>query len=93
MRRLQRNVARFSPPHRFVCLSDVPIKDVETVPLKHDWPGWWSKMALFDPAIEGDIFCTDLDNVFLGPLDDILGVRPTAPRARGGATRGADCPL
>ena len=71
---LQRQAARWAPTAKFACLSDVDVPGVERIPLKHDWPGWWSKMALFDPAIEGDIFCTDLDNVFLGPLDDILSV-------------------
>lgn len=31
-------------------------------------------MELFRPDIRGDFFCTDLDNVFLGPLDDVLSV-------------------
>lgn len=47
---------------------------VECIPLKYDWPDWWSKMELFRPDIEGDFLATDLDNVFLGSLGDILSV-------------------
>lgn len=31
-------------------------------------------MEMFRPDIAGDFLCTDLDNVFLGPLQDILAV-------------------
>jgi hypothetical protein len=58
----------------FTCLSDVPIEGVNCIPLKYDWPGWFAKMELFRPDIAGDFLCTDLDNVFLGPLGDILSV-------------------
>jgi len=50
-----------------VCLSDVPVPGVETAPLKHGWPGWWSKLELFGPAIDGDILYFDLDTVVLKP--------------------------
>jgi len=40
--------------HRFICLTDQPgvLQDVETirVPTPHGWPGWWSKLELFNPA-------------------------------------------
>ena len=71
---LQRQAARWAPKAKFVCLSDVEVPGVERIPLKYDWPGWFSKMELFRPDIAGDFLCTDLDNVFLGPLDDILSV-------------------
>jgi hypothetical protein len=25
-----------------VCLSDVDVPGVETIPLRHGWPGWWN---------------------------------------------------
>ncbi len=36
------------------------------------WHGWWCKMALFDPAIKGDILHIDLDTIITGSLDDLL---------------------
>lgn len=71
---MHRQLGKWAPGTPFVCLSDVEVPGVPCIPLKYDWPGWWAKMALFDPEIKGDILCTDLDNVILGPLDDILSV-------------------
>ena len=48
-----------------VCLSDVPVPGVETIPLAHDWPGWWSKMELFGPSLSGDVLMLDIDTVVL----------------------------
>ena len=48
-----------------VCLSDVPVPGVERIALEHDWPGWWSKMAMFGPALSGDVLMLDLDTVVL----------------------------
>lgn len=50
------------------CLSDQPVAGVETIPLRHDWPGWWSKLELFRPDIPGDLMFYDLDTVVLSPL-------------------------
>jgi len=71
---MQRQLERWAPGAEFECLSDVYIPGVKCTPLKYDWPDWWCKMELFRPDIGGDLLCTDLDNVFLGPLDDILKV-------------------
>ena len=48
-----------------VCLSDVPVPGVDWRPLQHDWPGWWAKMEMFGPALEGDVLMIDLDTVVL----------------------------
>ena len=72
---LQRQVRQYAPWADFVCLSDVDIADVETLPLVHDWPKWWAKMELFDPRLHGDFLFMDLDTVIVGPLDDLLAVR------------------
>lgn len=74
VRAMQRQLARWAPTARFTCLSDVAIPGVECIQLNDKWPDWWCKMALFRPEIRGGFLCTDLDNVFLGPLDDILAV-------------------
>lgn len=62
----------FSPEHvrwlakqvpGLVCLSDVPVPGVETIPLAHDWPGWWAKLEMFAPSLSGDVLMIDLDTV------------------------------
>lgn len=52
-----------------ICLSDVPIEGVETIPLQHDWPGWFAKFELFRPDIEGGILYFDIDTVITGDLE------------------------
>lgn len=47
---------------------------VEAVPLRHGYPGWWSKLELCRPDIEGDVFYMDLDTTVLGPIDDLAEV-------------------
>lgn len=52
----------------FVCLTDLRIPNVHTIPLMKGWPGWWSKIELFRPGVFGDQECVmylDLDTVIL----------------------------
>jgi hypothetical protein len=64
-------------PHRFVCLTDDPRgidADVETKPLAEELPGWWNKLALFQPRVhdlEGTLLFIDLDMVVVGNLDGL----------------------
>lgn len=61
-----------------VCLSDVPVPGVPTIPLSHDWPGWWSKMCAFNPElIQGDLLLMDLDTVVLGSIDHLVAIGKT----------------
>lgn len=47
-----------------VCVSDVPVKGVETIKMPNNWPSWWCKMNLFDPnLISDDLLYLDLDTV------------------------------
>jgi hypothetical protein len=66
-------------PHRFVCLTDLPAHAVEAdevLPLRRGWPGWWSKLELFDGRLTSPVLYFDLDTILTGPLDDIaLGHR------------------
>lgn len=64
----------FSPPHvqwlarqvsGLVCLSDVDVPGVRTIKLEHDWPGWWAKMEMFGPSLQGDVLMIDLDTVVM----------------------------
>lgn len=67
--RLKAGVERhLSVPHHFICFSDVPVPCART-PLKHNWPGWWSKMEIFQ--IDGPALYIDLDTAVTGSLDDI----------------------
>lgn len=57
-----------------MCLTDVKVEGVETRSLQRGWPGWWSKMEVFDPELPGDLVYVDLDTVISGPLGDLAKV-------------------
>lgn len=58
-------------PHQFVCLTDSKHVRGNTLPLLRGWPGWWSKLELFDGRLTGDVLYADLDTMMVGPLDGI----------------------
>jgi hypothetical protein len=62
-----------SMPYRFVCLTDMEVPGIETIPLIHGWPGWWSKIELFRPELFGNrsVLYLDLDTVVVGDLEQI----------------------
>lgn len=76
VKRLASAVSRhLTVPYRFVCLTDKPqrIKGVECIPLKHNWPGFWSKIELYRPGLfSGAVLYLDLDTVVCGSLDAIV---------------------
>ena len=70
---MQRQIRKWAPPGtEYICISDVPVPGVTIVPMKYDWPNWWCKLELFRPDLKGPFFFTDLDNIVIGKLDDIL---------------------
>lgn len=72
--KLKNMVARNLPmPHRFVCLSNVPVS-CERIHLLNDWRGWWSKIELFRPGLfDGDrVLYLDLDTIVLKDLTPIV---------------------
>jgi hypothetical protein len=75
VRKLRDSVARhLTIPHRFVCLSDVPVP-CERIPLKHGWPGWWSKIEVFRPdVITGPTLYLDLDTIVVDDLDRVAAI-------------------
>lgn len=86
--KLRRGVARhLHVPHRFVCLSDAPVGDIETIPLVHGWDGWWSKVELFRPgALSGPVLYLDLDvlvaddiTAMAGPFDEMVMLEDAHP--------------
>lgn len=70
VRRLRRGVEKHLPaPHRFLCLSDVPV-DCDRMPIESDWPHWWPKLELF--AIPGPVLYFDLDTIVVGDLTPLV---------------------
>jgi len=70
VRWLKRQCDIHAPGVPFVCLTDLlEIKGVETHPLIHHWPGWWSKIELFRYE---DVFYLDLDTVILNDIRYML---------------------
>lgn len=68
--RLAKGARRHAPAFtRILCLTDLDldVDGVEAVPLRHDWPAWWSKMEAFRPGLtQGTTVLCDLDTVLAG---------------------------
>ena len=54
-------------PHRFICFSDVDVP-CERIPLKNNWPGWWSKIEIFSEVFDDTVIYIDLDTVIAGDI-------------------------
>lgn len=54
-------------PHRFICFSDVDVP-CERIPLKNNWPGWWSKIEMFSEVFDDTVLYIDLDTVIAGDI-------------------------
>ena len=68
------DVAYFYPELR--CLTDFPEHELdhccEVRPLKHNWPGWWSKIELFRPDLPNvPAIYLDLDTIILGDIEKL----------------------
>lgn len=63
VRGLMAQVEHWLPGARFVCLSDLPVP-CERIPLARGWPGWWSKLELFE-QLQGRTLYLDLDSVIV----------------------------
>lgn len=72
--RLRDQVAEHLPGAAFRCLSDIDVPGVETIPLRHQWPGWWAKLELFRPDLCDDWLFFDLDTSIVGSLADMAAV-------------------
>lgn len=60
-----------------ICLTDAgKINGVDTAKLLYNYPGWWSKLELFNPHHpvigQKDLLYIDIDSVITGDLSDIL---------------------
>lgn len=74
---VDRLAASLAPFGSVTCLTDYtgPLQ-CDTWPLLHDWPGWWSKLELFERFRVGRTVYFDLDTVVPGdisPLFDLDG--------------------
>jgi hypothetical protein len=56
--------------HRFVCLTNERLADIETMPLRRSRNGWWNKLALFS-AFEKAVYF-DLDTMIVDDVTDIV---------------------
>jgi len=78
VRKLMNGVARcmLNINYEFVCLTDsTKIDFCRTIPLEHNWEGWWSKIELFRPDIfHGMIIYFDLDTVLIKNISELAGV-------------------
>ena len=68
---------KYHPKKKLVVFSDYNEEPyppgVIRIPLKYNWSnGWWTKLELFRPDIEENLFFTDLDNLILKPLDQFF---------------------
>ena len=62
-------VERYVSEFEFICLTDSPTEEYDR-PLKHDWPGWWAKMEIFN--IPGPVLFLDLDTIIVDNIDCII---------------------
>lgn len=50
----------------FVCLTDMRVEGVHTIPLIRGWPGWWSKVEMFRPGLFREpVVYFDLDTLIM----------------------------
>lgn len=78
--RLQRNIARYvTTPYTFYCLTDMSFEKntVNCIPLTKNYPGWWSKIELFQSKRfkEEYILYFDLDTVICNNINTMLTQR------------------
>lgn len=52
--------AHYTEPFNFICLSDHQDVACDRIELQNDWPGWWSKLELFQHDL-GKVCYLDLD--------------------------------
>lgn len=81
---------KHNPGVHVQCLTDMEIDHpaITPLPLKHNWPGWWSKIELFRPGLfDGPTIYMDIDTATLGSIEfdyDEFTMLPAAYRPRGG---------
>jgi hypothetical protein len=71
---LQNQISKFyKKPHRFFCLTDHNDLKCPVIKLKHNWPGWWSKIEYFRFNFKDEVcFAIDLDTVIDDDIENIV---------------------
>ena len=77
-------VQHMNTEHLFCCLTDFAPEDAYSArnpdiiwqSLRHDWPGWWSKIEVY--ALSGRVLYLDLDVAIVGSLDALLDTKTRA---------------
>lgn len=74
--KLKKMVERHLPvPHEFVCFSDVDVP-CHRIPLRRNWPGWWSKMEMYESLTSGPVLYFDLDTLIVGDISSLSRTSP-----------------
>ncbi|HBJ82647.1 MAG TPA: hypothetical protein DDZ88_01985, partial [Verrucomicrobiales bacterium] len=61
----------------FVCLTDRPSEDWH-LPLRTDWPGWWSVLEAFRLTSQPHVAC-DLDTLLYNDVRPLLRLAESCP--------------
>jgi len=71
---LQKQITKFyNKPHRFFCLTDHDGLKCPIIKLKHNWPGWWSKIEMFRFNFKDEVcFYFDLDTIILDDISNLV---------------------
>lgn len=73
VRAIRRQVKQHSPDINFVCLTDFPpIPGVNCAQIHNNWPGWWSKIELFQHCRHGNFLYLDLDLIILKSINHLF---------------------
>lgn len=67
-----------------LCLSDIPFSSIladRRIPLQYEWPGWWSKIEVFNPRLNEDILYIDLDSEIVGDLSKLISIGENSKRS------------
>ena len=76
VKKLKKGIEKFlSSDHKFVCLTNVEISGISSIPLIGNFKGWWSKLELFRKNLfSSDVFYIDLDMIICNELDSLISL-------------------
>lgn len=75
---LQKQIEKhYKKPHRFICMTDYDNLKCESIRLKDNLPGWWSKIELFQPDLVSEnpddtFIYFDLDTCIFSDITDLV---------------------
>lgn len=89
--RLCAQLDKFLPGFERIVLADAEVPSENNIPLISDWPGWWAKMELSRPDIDGDLFYLDLDTTLVDDITPMATVGVLAGLSHRGNPRNRMC--